>query len=862
MTAQRLGDCKILKISFDLEEAFTPFSTKIFKDLPLHKQRDFVSQTLCETIQKAPSGRFLLPAVMEFIEKIEEKKILDSYNFNLFELWLNQQSGLSFSDSYKIRSKIAGRFVPRDAYQIYFPIGMGRVYPGSHFVTAHTSPDLDTTVASFWGWIDAFAARVSQGLHVWNVPGGPPQAVEVDLLFYNFISKNLFRLLAKHRTSLSVSSMDLVTQTGLAYKTATDSTLALDLEKLGQAVVMVDQQGFYLGEWKGSDIENVRFVIDLLNRCLRWYENHFHVRLIAFFSKDVLTIADLSAFLKTLFEMKIGDCQPVEEFASNHHRLVEAYLIHVLKASHGLNETFQGLAKVMDQQGVSDFLDFINLAHSFVQSSFFSKEGKLHETRSHLFGQLATLIASLDKAILAIRRYVDQLGVALNVKAAVLKTPSNHVSYRADLDEIKAKLDSHSYITVTFQEEEGVFYPLGVIHASDLYKPTLGTVSLRDFSNREETKVPSFLEVISVIDHHKSSLTTTTPPVAIITDAQSSNALVAQMSFSITDAYTTGGMTREQIETQIQKIDATTGRGKRILQRLLQKSLNLQKEGGFFVAPEREITEYLQFLYAILDDTDLLSKVSARDVECVASLLNRLKSLVLGEEVEIIDFDDIPQGRGFAKAAAKKLLQNEDMYSLYRKVYHLKETSVAENILLCIEKKPSNIFADTKEQNKCCRVGQTKLFAKNVSTFHQHVAEVRQIWLQQSQAAYQVKNEVDLHLHMISTIAGAEEVYQGSEGNYTHEDELWLWIPETEVSIAHLKNFLMAFRTSAPIVNNRLEVDLLGSNWKLLGEIFQESFSPISVKRKEHNMPLAVLRFKAGSLNSRKTMISPYLPIL
>jgi inorganic pyrophosphatase/exopolyphosphatase len=33
--------------------------------------------------------------------------------------------------------------------------------------------------------------------------------------------------------------------------------------------------------------------------------------------------------------------------------------------------------------------------------------------------------------------------------------------------------------------------------------------------------IPSYLEVISVIDHHKSSLATSSAPMAIIADAQS-----------------------------------------------------------------------------------------------------------------------------------------------------------------------------------------------------------------------------------------------------------------------------------------------------------------------------------------------------
>ena len=68
--------------------------------------------------------------------------------------------------------------------KLLFPIGMGKMYPGSHFVTAHGSPDLDTTVASFWGWVDAFAARVAEGLQYGMFPAGPRASqIEIGLSF-------------------------------------------------------------------------------------------------------------------------------------------------------------------------------------------------------------------------------------------------------------------------------------------------------------------------------------------------------------------------------------------------------------------------------------------------------------------------------------------------------------------------------------------------------------------------------------------------------------------------------------------------------------------------------------------------------
>src|SRR5690606_20255447 len=143
---------------------------------------------------------------------------------------------------------------------------------------------------------------------------------------------------------------------------------------------------------------------------------------------------------------------------------------------------------------------------------------------------------------------------------------------------------------------------------------------------------------------HKSDLTTFSPPAASLSDAQSTNTLVAQKAFELNDA-------------------------------------NRKKPN--YIHPEREYIEYLHFLYGIIDDTDLLTKVSALDVQCVASLLNRLKSLANGKKQTIVKIDDLPRNSTFPKKAAKIILQNEDMYSLYRKVFQFREKEVEKNLTLC-----------------------------------------------------------------------------------------------------------------------------------------------------------------------------------
>ena len=375
----------------------------------------------------------------------------------------------------------------------------------------------------------------------------------------------------------------------------------------------------------------------------------------------------------------------------------------------------------------------------------------------------------------------------------------------------------------------------------------------------------SYLEVISVVDHHKSTLKTLSVPSALIGDAQSCNVLIAEQEFLINDRYSLGGMTPKKIEEQIKEIsnalnDATQ---MRLFQRLLQRRMAANQSQEFYVNPKREFSEYFCFLQAILDDTDLLTKVSNRDVECVAQLLNRLKSLSLGTEIEVVNFDDIVKDQNFAKNAAYRLLRQPDLYSVYQKTYQYRESDVDAQLRLCLEGHSSNIFVDTKEQNGCARVGQTKMFTSNFPYFLEHAEDIRKIWLKNATEVNQDQPEIDLHIHMISTIANAEEVYKNQIGPYDHPDELWFWISPSQAAYEHLSSFLAGFQSAVKKLEGSMELEVKGPQAERYLSIFNHSFLPIPAKISPHfdkNQTIAILRFKAGALNSRKSMITPYLP--
>ncbi|HEX2583403.1 MAG TPA: hypothetical protein VHL30_04730, partial [Chlamydiales bacterium] len=643
-----LGDVVLSKKSFPgLDAAFRQFEHEEFKSLVDRKRSDRVNKTLLELIQKEPEPCFLLAAVLEFVERVDREKLLEHYAFNSFEMWLNQHSGLTFEENYRIRAKIAGKFIQRGDYQVLFPIGMGKVYEGSHFVTAHKSPDLDTTVASFWGWLDAFAARVSEGMHLWNVPGGPPASqIEIDWVFRDLFGSAVFTHLAKTRTMLHLSASDLMTRKGMLTKRLSDSIANIDHGRDQSAVVVVDEEGFFLGDWRSIDVEGVQEVILLVSSCLRWFQNMLNLHLIGFFAKDSLHFQEMQTEFKRAFAVKLSECEPALAFTSKQKQKTQDFLIRVLSLPQGLQTTFEEVGKRIGNVGAASFLE--------EAKTLFDNKGHLIDQRARIFSFLEKAISQLNVGIIEIRKRLEKLDVALQMKKEVFAHHPTFLSVRADLEEIRSKMGSYAYLTVGYPDQ-GKFYPVGIVQAEVIRRAVLGTVSLRDFCNREEIGIPPYLEVISVIDHHKSTLTTSAPPFALIADAQSGNSLVGTQAFLINDRYSLQGQTVADIEGELKKQrEDSSSLGTRLSERLLRKRRVAQEKGSYYVHPDREFIEYLHFLYAILDDTDLSSKVSVIDVECVKELLNRMKSIAMQRECEVVSLDDLPRDKNFPKKAAER----------------------------------------------------------------------------------------------------------------------------------------------------------------------------------------------------------------
>lgn len=781
----------------------------VFANSGNEEDLDAFFKSILQTILSLKEPVFLLPALLHAFSGFEK----ESVSLSLFEFWMNQFSLLSIEEQLVVRGRITGKTIPRDAYQLFFPIGMDKYYPGTHFVCAHLSPDLDTTVASFIGWLDAFGAKVGLGQHLWSLPGGPSEPSIVQL-FEKLWGTDLFKFISRPAPTLTLGAMDLTTREGMEEVTGDISMIAIDKGLHEKAILFVNEEGKFLGDWHSRDAEVVRPVIFLFKALLRKFESLFYIRILRFFADPGANLEKCTDVYNETFLMHLIDSE--NDYLDDDKKNLNLFLKNILKVKKGLNATFADLGNAFQAMGYSHLKAFKNLVKNLTGNPLFDSNGKLKEDRPLIFQTIENLIHHLNQAILECNQFTELLSTAVSLKFQL----NNHISYaltmNSTIEEIRTKMEDQDYLPVLSGDSES--RPIGIIPRNALSRSPLGTVSLRDFSNFDEVHMASYLNVISVIDHHKSALRTQAPPLIIVGDAQSCNTLVAEQLFIINEKY------RSHIH------------------------------------PDREIAEYFSCLYAIIDDTDFLSKVSARDIDCVVTLLNNLKMLI--HQKPCIDLSDIPRNHHFINSSAGRILKSPDMFSIYDKIIKTRQTRTEEALQHLEEYGFDFLCSDTKDQNGCARIGQSKLFPINFPLFEKKKALFCGEWSKKAKQIYIAQNDIALHLQMISTIPSSQDLFSGIAENYSHLDELWIWIPQdSSHAEALLATFLNSMLESPRIKEKAVKIEVHADENGRLERIFKHNFLPLPIENIEgQKKNFAVIYVKAGTLNSRKSMVSPYLP--
>ena len=118
------------------------------------------------------------------------------------------------------------------------------------------------------------------------------------------------------------------------------------MSAMQNAIVLVDEKGILLGDWRNFDVEGIRQVIMLLNNCLSWFENHLHVKLIAFFAKKKPFFKRHCLLLSSRLFDKLAIASPPKNLLKSKEN-VQDYLAKCLGVQKGLESTFEEFAKGM-----------------------------------------------------------------------------------------------------------------------------------------------------------------------------------------------------------------------------------------------------------------------------------------------------------------------------------------------------------------------------------------------------------------------------------------------------------------------------------------------------------------------------------
>ncbi|MCH9620980.1 MAG: hypothetical protein S4CHLAM20_03920 [Chlamydiia bacterium] len=828
-----LGDV-VFSPHFFKKNIYDKLKDKALLTMSGFEKHSFVSNLLLKEIQLAKDGDFLLPAIVDFIESVRNT-VLPTYTFSSFEIYLDNYVSLTEAEALFIRGKIVGRYIPRDEYQAFFPIGMRKNFKGSHFSVAHFSPDVDTVIASFHGFLDAFAAKIGTGVHYWKVPLGPPDgSIEIENLFYKALGRGVFDAFVQSSREMSLTSMDLVSQEDIIVKKLQDRSIGINHRRSKNSVVVTDDKGGYVADWRAVDFDEVRMVINNYVSVLRDFEKALYMIGLT----HLLKKSDLKEHVADLLDKTLQDFFSVDMHDNLSIERLKLFVEKVLGFEDGLSLSIgKLLSSTPSLRLVFDELDGIN------------EESDLEK-----------LVAIQDTNFKEYFTYLDTLEIAIAIKRQVLNILPVKLSHLDSYETIKEKMEGFSHLTVVHEEKENSA-PLGVIHAKDVLGKSLATASLRDFSNDDEMDKAPYIDVISCIDHHKSEIKTMSPARMIISDAQSSNSIVARINLSINERYSTGGYTLKEVDEQIANLTQSfdTNDKMRLMKRLLSKKEALSQNNNYFISRDKEFLDYYHFLFAILDDTDLLTKVTSYDVYVVCDLLNAMKSLMVKKEVEIVNFDDLAcDDPNFAKNAAHKLLTSHDLYSLYNENFKKKETKVEEVVKKATSTYEASFFQDTKIIGKYAQVGQFKLFSSNHASFRKKKADIQKHWLKRCEEAAKEHSHLSIFVFMLSTLDSADDLFSGViNNNQTEKDEIWVsCIEGNRDSFEKAKRFISNLIKSPKVYPQSVHVDLHGKMGDLQDVVSRIS-SRIAVCQLKGKKPLAELHVDLKSLKSRKSDIAP-----
>ena len=816
---------------------------------------DIVHRKLFELI-KDSSKNFLLSEVVDFLLKANKNKVLSSnVSINSFEYWLNSQretKKLSAEEDFLIREKIVGKKIPRSEYGRFFPLRKDKFFIGSHHVTAHSQPDIDTLVASFINWLDSFACRVSKNFNYWNVPQGEPNEFS-SYFFFKFFGNDLFSRIARYKSRIFNVAIDFSDQGLLEYLSPEASTKEIPFSG-DKHYILTDKRGYYVGAWHQEDAKAVQNILNLFNEVLTDFNDIFIEKLLfvlhslennkktSFLEQDILS--------QKIFELKYKN-------SSDKRKNLKAFLEGVLELEQGvettINHFFLAISK-KDRTLEKSYKTFKDLFREYLVEAeviYKNRESISYQLVSSLFQSYHKLYASFVEVRNALDSYLNRLDIAIKIKRRVLNLNHRYIFTKTPTKDILTKSRDNRFVTVIFKTDKGELVPVGAVDKKKLLSSVHGYVSLRDFSNTDEIELDSSIQIISILDHHRINIKTDECINVNIANVQSSSTLLAEMILAINEAYSSLGFSKDDLEKNLKLLEKRERTQEFFLLKntLMAVEDNLLHQKDYWIDEKREFQEYILLIVAILDDTDFLTKSEIRDLKVLTKLLNRVL-WIQSKKIDKLLF----LGSLSLKEGISYLVNREPLKSLCKEIYSFRE-QILTKFLSSPEEYRLRLFEDCKIQKSNYSISQLKLLKGNETLFNSVRNNLINLWF----SFIELKQNVFFHLHMLSTV---KSLIVDEDTNLDGLDEIWIFSQlELVNEKVALREFLQKFIEAECLNLKHFSMSIEGNNCKQLD--FLKDFSTYGkfdfVKNDQLKRDLIILRFDKGSINSRKGQITPYL---
>lgn len=771
---------------------------KTLKSRSQKERFDTICHDIVQAITDVATPCYLLPSLLTLLDAVNALALLDGpLKWTNIEKWI--QRNCAQETMQEVCWRITGKKIPRQDYQKFFPIGLKKYYRGPHIVTAHDAPDLDTAVASFLGWMDALSCRISHDAHLWNVPSGR-LAPQDQKLFLKGLSPNTFALLAQPNTTLTLNAHHLAQTSGWV-TLSPDAPLPVEEE----VAICIDASGYYLGAWTKDCAIPVRDAIVAIETFMQQFEEHLHQTLLAFLLQPTHWKKTLDTLFATPVEQVLSQC------ASHQQHILRKILTKLLH-----------LEPTTTIQSLWDALPFYqkrrkNLYRS-LPSSWIQQETLTVATPT-LIEWLAKRHAERQEAQQALSSSIRRMRFVCALNKHVLTHPPVTLSTRAPLSEIKRAFEKTTLVIVLYQEHvTGSDIPVGVIPAHTLNETTLGTVTLRDFSNTREVQLANYLTVISSLDHHASDLKTHVQSTLQVGDVQSSNTLIAQ--------------------------------------HYLTTYANYEASAHSFIDPARIYHDCFLMLVAIFDDTDALTKLTHHDGCTVVALLHKLCSLQGKTCTLSLDALD-PYSTNYLDMMRTTILNAKEAAFYLNTIDKEKQQALIDQLATL---DTESLFSDTKTLATINRVGQTKLYASIIEHFFQQEEILRRTWLQETARYATTHPDIRLYLHMISTLKDR----RSAKRPLSHKDQLWMWIPdENDATINALEEFLFKLKTNPEVPVDSFSMRVPKNISQKIINLYKKNLEFVTIVAEPNLVEKGfwtVFEFTACTMNSRKGIIAPCLP--